>query len=193
MPFGTGLEVGVRTYEDPLALIVEVRALGDFLKILQGVLFYPEQLPAWPVLGQFLSSSGLERSLINRGRCSLRRGQSPDEVTDEFQCTAVILIVLKQTGLDFCCLILVPSVAPDYALQPSSIFIVSCESKKPSDLFEAVRIGWEVDVGMDDGQDICRAFQNHIEFRMEGFGQGRFHSLQGVGFIPPKVQDSEVR
>lgn len=36
------LEVRMRVYEDPLTLVIEVRALGDLLKIFQGVLFWPK-------------------------------------------------------------------------------------------------------------------------------------------------------
>ncbi len=37
--FVNSLEVGVRAYKNPLTLVIEIRALGDLLKIFQSVLF----------------------------------------------------------------------------------------------------------------------------------------------------------
>jgi hypothetical protein len=108
------------------------------------------------------------------------------------QCAAVILVVLKQSSFDVWGSSFIPSLPPDYGVQSRGIFVCAFESEKPANVFQAIRVSWEIKVRMDNRQHIRRAFQNRVDFRMEAFGQSRFHAPQGDVFVVPEMQDTEI-
>src|SRR5258706_14007572 len=134
--------------EDSLALVIEIRALRDLLKVFRSVFLRPKHLPARSVIYQVLSLSGLERSLVPSRACRLRCDQAASEFKYPPQCAAVILVVSKQEGLNVWCSSYVPGLPPDYALQPGGIYVCALEPKKTSNIFQTIRVSREIDVRM---------------------------------------------
>ena len=67
------------------------------------------------------------------------------------QCTAIVLVVSEQLGFDVSVLGLVPTLPPEYGLQPCGGFTVGpFKSKKAPDIFKAIRVDREIDVWMYD-------------------------------------------
>ena len=150
MLFVNDLEVGMSPDEDSLALVIEIRALRDLLKVFRSVFLRPKHLPARSVIYQFLSLSGLERSLVAGRACRLRCDQAAGEFKYSPQRPAVILVISKQEGFNVWCSVCVPGLPPDYALQPGGIYVCALEPKKTPDIFQAIRVGREIDVRMDN-------------------------------------------
>ena len=99
-----------------VSLIVEVGTLRNSLKIVQGILSAPEQLPARLGGRQFLGRLNFERSSGDCYVCEIRRDDLPKEVNNKLQFAAVVLVVLKQLGFDVWLPILLPGLTPEYAL-----------------------------------------------------------------------------
>src|SRR5260370_37337231 len=101
------------------------------------------------VLGPIFGLSVLERNLRNRVAGRIRRSQTAYEFDDPLQGVTVVLVVLNKPGLDVWGFVSLPGISPYYGLQPRSVFICTVETKEATNVFEAIRKSWEVNVGMD--------------------------------------------
>src|SRR5438132_13778724 len=129
-----------------LAPVIQRRAHRILLMVFRSVFLRPKRVPARSVIYQFLSLSGLERSLVAGRACRLRCDQAAGEFKYSPQRAAVILVISKQEGFNVWCSIYVPCLPPDYALQPGGIYVCSLEPKKTPNIFQTIRIGREIDV-----------------------------------------------
>jgi hypothetical protein len=93
--------------------------------------------------------SVLERNLRNRGAGRIRRGQTPDEFDDPLQGVTVVLVILEKPGLDLRGFVSLPAISPYNALQSGGAFVCTVEPEEPTNLLEAIRKSWEVNVWMD--------------------------------------------
>ena len=142
-------KVRMRAYVYSLTLVIKVGAPDNPLKVSRSVFSRPKHLPARSVLGQIFGLSGLERNQRNRASRRVRRGQARDEFDDALQGTTVVLVVSKQLGLGVCGFAPLPAISPQYALQSCGVFMSTLGPKKATNVLEAIRISWEVNVGMD--------------------------------------------
>jgi hypothetical protein len=66
------------------------------------------------------------------------------------QCTAIVLVVLKQLSFDIGGVSLVPILPPNYGLQPCGVFLGPLKPKKAANIFKAIGIDGKIVVRMYD-------------------------------------------
>jgi len=83
-------------------------------------------------------------------RRRVRRDQPTDRLNNVLQCTAILLVVLKELSFDIGGVSVLPIPSRNYGLQPCGVFIGPLKPQKAANLFKATGVDRKIDVRMYD-------------------------------------------
>ena len=163
--------------ENPFTLVVEIGAFVYYLQVLKCVFFRSKNLPTRTAFLQFIRALHLEGVRGGFRSCGNPGTHFAHQFTKALQRAAIIFVVTNEACFEFRVSALLPISAPDDTLKSCNALNGTLAPQESADVFEAIRVCWEVNVRMYHRQDIRCVFQNEIDLRMEMFRHLRFHSF----------------